>query len=204
MDIEAIRQAIRKLNWEANHWKRAKGRDTDKAFLDETEHLDPDFCRVLRSRGLATGNLLDIGTGTGWQAIRLARLGFTVTATDISRIAISDAVRNSTTAGVTLNFLEDDITRTTLTEAFDVVTDRGCFTVLPKDTLSDYAVCVARLVQSDGIFLLKVDRKQAVRIDYLLDRFRVAKICESSYSLESKQIKATFFVLQPKESTRII
>lgn len=201
MDDEKQQLALRKLNWEAHHWKRSKGRDTGRAFLAEIEYLDPDFDQALRNRGITTGTLLDIGTGTGRQAIEFARLGFTVTATDISRIGIAYAVGSGIAAGVTIRFLEDDITHTTLTDTFDVVADRGCYTVLQNDFMAEYATSVARLVRPDGIFLLKVDRKRADQIEYLRERFTVVETCESSYPIESKTIKATFFVLQPKAST---
>lgn len=202
MDDKKMLQAMRKLKWEADYWKRAKGEDTGNVFLTEIDHLDHDFIRALHDRGIKNGKLLDIGTGLGRQAIELADLGFEVTATDISRIGITEAARNASSAGAQIRFFEDDITHTSLTETFDVVLDRGCFAVLQEELLDDYAASVAGLVRPNGIFLLKIDRKKASRIDHLSGRFTVMETYNSFYLLKDKPIKAAFFVLQTTKQER--
>ncbi|MDA8429941.1 MAG: class I SAM-dependent methyltransferase [Geobacteraceae bacterium] len=196
MDNDKLQQTLRKLNWEARHWKRTRGRQTENAFLTDIDHLDPDFAKALMDRGIETGALLDIGTGSGNQAIQFATLGFDVTATDIARIGVVDAIENAIATGVAIRFLEDDITRTALTETFDVIADRGCYTLLPEETLPAYVTSVARLMRPDSFLLLKVDRKKKGRVDQLLERLTLVETWESTYPLESEPLKASFFVLR--------
>ena len=63
----------------------------EKYSNEETEtmpwyypNLDPDFKDALEMLEVVSGDVLDIGTGPGTQAIELAKRGFKVTGTDIS------------------------------------------------------------------------------------------------------------------------
>jgi 2-polyprenyl-3-methyl-5-hydroxy-6-metoxy-1,4-benzoquinol methylase len=186
------------LFWEASYRKRAKGAETGETFLADADFLDEDFARAIRNSGIRHGKLLEIGTGGGWQAIHFARLGFDVTATDVSQTCLAQAARNCAISQVNVRFLLDNILSTSLTEQFDVVVDRGCFTTLPFLFLSDYATQVAKLIRSHGIFLLKMDRKSEDRLSYLLSAFVCSQTVHGAY-LGSKDIvyKATFCLLQP-------
>ncbi len=53
-----------------------------------TEKLDADLVGELRKRRINSGTFLDLCTGPGTQAIALSKMGFTVTATDISKTAL--------------------------------------------------------------------------------------------------------------------
>jgi release factor glutamine methyltransferase len=77
----------------------------------ETEELVEWVISVVRSRQLAVGNLLDIGTGSGCIAIALKKnlLGFEVVATDISSAALRTARDNAVINNVDICFIEADI-----------------------------------------------------------------------------------------------
>ncbi|MDP9868116.1 MULTISPECIES: class I SAM-dependent methyltransferase [Streptosporangium] len=61
---------------------------------------NPNAVLVREITGLAPGRALDLGCGEGADAIWLARQGWRVTATDISRVALDRAARHATAAEV--------------------------------------------------------------------------------------------------------
>lgn len=113
--------------------------------------LDPDIRRELAGVESRGKRLLDAGCGLGNQAAALSRLGFTVTATDISQAAI----RRATERYAGPSFIVDDITQSRLSGEFDIVVDRGCFHVLEPSAQADYLHSVSRLLAPDGLLLLK-------------------------------------------------
>ena len=119
------------------------------------ENLDHDLEDVLREMNMAEGNILDIGTGPGTQAIELAGKGFEVTATDISDSAIQKAKERAALKERVVRFITDDILETKLTENFDFLFDRGCFHILPPDRRKDYVKAAQELLKPSGWLFLK-------------------------------------------------
>jgi 2-polyprenyl-3-methyl-5-hydroxy-6-metoxy-1,4-benzoquinol methylase len=117
--------------------------------------LDPDLAQALTKLHLQTGDVLDLGTGPGTQAIALAERGFTVTATDISDTAISKALDKAKVKGLDIAFKQDDILSSSLDQKFNFVLDRGCFHVLPPERRPDYVRAVDQLIKPQGYLFLK-------------------------------------------------
>ena len=113
--------------------------------------LDHDLAVELKQRNLTTGTFLDIGTGPGTQAIELAKLGFTVTGTDISETAI----RQAQVSKSPVTFVTDDIVHNTLTGPFNFIFDRGCFHMLEVSERPTYVRTVSDMLPNDGLFFLK-------------------------------------------------
>jgi SAM-dependent methyltransferase len=115
--------------------------------------LDNDLKEHLRTMNITKGRLLDLGTGPATQAIELSKLGFQVTATDISENAITRAKRMS--KGI--EFIVDDILNSKLKEedSFDYIFDRGCFHVLEPSSKHKYANQVSWLLRDGGLLFLK-------------------------------------------------
>jgi SAM-dependent methyltransferase len=61
---------------------------------------NPNVVLVRETAGLTPGRALDLGCGEGADAVWLARQGWRVTATDISRVALDRAARHAEEAGV--------------------------------------------------------------------------------------------------------
>ncbi|MER5280641.1 class I SAM-dependent methyltransferase [Streptomyces sp. NPDC002809] len=61
---------------------------------------NPNTALVREVEGLKPGRALDLGCGEGADAVWLARLGWQVTATDISRVALDRAAEHGAEAGV--------------------------------------------------------------------------------------------------------
>ncbi len=114
--------------------------------------LDDDLKEHLRTMNITKGRFLDLGTGPATQAIELFKLGFQVTATDISEKAITRAKRMS--KGI--EFIVDDILESKLKEdSFDYIFDRGCFHVLEPSSRQRYVNQVSRLLRDKGLLFLK-------------------------------------------------
>jgi SAM-dependent methyltransferase len=80
-------------------------------------------------RGL---DLLDVGTGTGFNALILARLGHRVTGVDLSPGMLGEARRRARDEGLAIEFLEGDAGRLPLEgERFDGVLARNLLWTLP-------------------------------------------------------------------------
>ncbi|MES2058247.1 MAG: class I SAM-dependent methyltransferase [Pseudomonadota bacterium] len=68
--------------------------------------LDP-FLPLLAERGCH--QVLDLGCGTGYDALALARRGFAVEGIDYSQVAIDEALRMATEAALAVGFRQGDI-----------------------------------------------------------------------------------------------
>ena len=114
--------------------------------------LDDDLREYLSTMNITQGRFLDLGTGPATQAIELSKLGFQVTATDISENAISRAKRISNS----IEFIVDDILESKLKEdSFDYIFDRGCFHVLEPSSRQRYVNQISRILRDGGLLLLK-------------------------------------------------
>lgn len=135
------------------------------------------------------------------QAFRYAQLGFEVTATDVSATSIKKAGRKAEEENVgpdKLVFVTDNILRTVLQGTFDVISDRGCFTLLQGWMRDDYCSNIYRLLNPNGLFLIKIDAKKKAVADTIEAHFRIEQTWESHYSGEEKNgPHARFFILRP-------
>jgi SAM-dependent methyltransferase len=179
----------RREEWEAIY------REPAETLPWHLEELDHDLEAEIKE--LPGKTFLDLGTGTGTQARKLAELGFIVTATDISKAAISQAKDSK------VRFIHDDIIETNIDERFDYVFDRGLFHTLYAWDRSIYVANVHRIVKDK--FFLKVFSKRETAdfeskfspadIRSLFGRhFIIEKIRETAFS---KGEKALFVVMRP-------
>lgn len=150
-----MKKRFQYLQWESIY------RRTDEQNMIWFNHrLDPDFDAALCRLNIHSGTVLDIGTGTGSQAIALAERGFSVTATDISDTAVEKAASKTKSKSMDVVFMRDNILRTRLTTVFDIVTDRGCFHSIPSKARQLYLDTMERLIKPEGYLLLKCFRHQ--------------------------------------------
>jgi SAM-dependent methyltransferase len=136
------------------HWNDLYANEASVGSLPwYNKDLDNDLKEYLRTMNITRGRFLDLGTGPATQAIGLSKLGFQVTATDISENAIARAKRMS--KGI--EFIVDDIRESKLKEedSFDYIFDRGCFHVLEPSSQQRYVNQVSRLLRDGGLLFLK-------------------------------------------------
>ena len=200
MDDFTLGKVIQALRWEANYRKKsAVDKSVSKHFLSPQASLDPDFEKQLCNLNITKGKLLDIGTGTGEQAIFFAKKGFEVTATDVSPSAIKNANKLAAQNKVDVKFIEDNILLSKLTGQFDLIIDRGCFTLIPRKYKPEYIIAIKKLLNPNGWVFLKTDKKRNETLKLFKDdtEFREYISEESSYlSLNEKIVPATVLVMQ--------
>ncbi len=103
-------------------WRRDDRYSTNPGDFPDS-HITRQTLRELADR--PSGTALDIGAGEGADAIRLARLGYEVTAVDISVAAGEKIERFAAEAGVNVRVQVADIARYQFDDAYDVVICNG-------------------------------------------------------------------------------
>jgi SAM-dependent methyltransferase len=125
-----------------------------------TEQMDQDFAALLAKYGQSAKTILDLGTGPGTTAIALAKLGYRVTACDISPFIVEVARQRAGDLAERIDWRVDDIIHTSLTGPFELVHDRGLFHVLKEKLRPVYLEQVRRLLKPNGILFLRTFSKQ--------------------------------------------
>ncbi len=101
------------------------------------------------------GKALDLGCGTGTNAIYMAQKGWEVSGVDFVGRAIRTARRKARQAGVQVKFYLDDVTRLKgITGPFNLILDIGCFHNLQGREKITYIQNLERLLDTGGTFLI--------------------------------------------------
>lgn len=101
------------------------------------------------------GRALDLGCGTGTNAITLALHGWQVTGVDFAWKAIAQARRKARRAGVQVDFKVSDVLRLSgVTGKFDLILDIGCFHSLDGSGKKAYVKNLGELINPEGFFLM--------------------------------------------------
>lgn len=107
--------------------------------------------------GLAAGRALDIGCGTGTQAVYMASHGWEVTAVDAVPRPLSQARARADAAGVSVDWILADVARLHrlgLAPGFTLIFDRGCFHGLGESQRGAYAAVVDGLAAPGATLLM--------------------------------------------------
>jgi len=198
MNDSTLKKGIQALQWESYYRKNGTDQRSNH-FLAPTGNLDVDFETNLNRLDICYGKALDIGAGTGEQAIFLAKKGFDVTATEVSKMAIENARKLAAGHNLPITFMEDNILATGLNDQFDLIIDRGCFTILPAVYKEDYLLAIKKLLKVNGWLFLKADKKKGNDLSIFSDdmEFKVYSLEASNYaSLNNKLIPAVVLVTQ--------
>ncbi|MBN2551020.1 MAG: class I SAM-dependent methyltransferase [Anaerolineales bacterium] len=107
------------------------------------------------------GRALDLGCGTGTNAITLAQHGWQVSGVDFVGRAIRLARRKAKRAGVRVDFHQGDVSRLSevlrrqqIQGPFKLVLDIGCFHSLSLEGKTAYAAALEGLLAPQGVFLI--------------------------------------------------
>jgi len=145
LDPEARMGILERLRFEWRYWRGDTPWDTNVTPPEVLEFL----------AAARPGRALDLGCGTGTNAIALARRGWRVTAVDFSVKAVRTAHRKARAAGVEVEFRCADVTRLEgLGGPFDYALDIGCLLGLRPEERLRYAETVARLLRPGGDYML--------------------------------------------------
>lgn len=109
----------------------------------------------LQEKALKPCRVLELGCGTGTNAIYLAQRGFDVTGVDIAEEAIKRAQMKAKELAVKVNFIQADATSLPdLGDPFPFVFDRGTYHVLRSMNLTGFQSMLAEMVAPGGFYLV--------------------------------------------------
>jgi 2-polyprenyl-3-methyl-5-hydroxy-6-metoxy-1,4-benzoquinol methylase len=107
-----------------------------------------------------SGRAIDLGCGTGTNAISLARHGWHVTGVDFANRAIEQARRKAREQNLSINFIVDDVTRLSdVIGPFDLILDIGCFHGILPNLRPVYLKSISRILVPGGTWLLYAMRQ---------------------------------------------
>ena len=105
----------------------------------------------LANQGAVEGEVLDVGCGTGENALHLAGLGHAVVGIDVVPLAIERARAKALQRGLQAQFLVGDALRLeVLGRTFDTVIDSGLFHVFSDEERGRYALSLAGAIREQG------------------------------------------------------
>ena len=139
------------MTQEAIDWdNRYKSADTPWDSGEPSREL----LRVLRERWIGPCRALELGCGTGTNALILARRGFKMTAVDLSPIALGHAKAKARKARLKVKFLEGDALHLPkLGAPFPFVFDRGLYHHLRNVDLKRFRRALARVTRPGSFYL---------------------------------------------------
>ncbi|MAG36920.1 MAG: hypothetical protein CL878_11855 [Dehalococcoidia bacterium] len=114
-----------------------------------------ELVQLVEDERIWPGRAIDLGCGTGDNAIFLAQHGFDVTGVDYTPYAIAKAKRKAAAAGVDVEFLVGDLTDLHgVTGTFDFLVDYGTLDDLSEKSRESYLHNVLPLSRPGSQFLL--------------------------------------------------
>ena len=181
----------------------------------DTGRPDIHLGRFFRASPVKPGKALEIGCGTGTNAIWLDGLGFEVVGLDLSTTAIKRATAKARAAGANCQFLAANFLTDAVPEGpYDFVYDRGCFHSFGD--VSDrnrFAMRVAELLDSDGIWHSLIGstdgppredgppRRSAAEVIAAVEpRFEILELQATTFDEESHASKRAWILIARKRS----
>ena len=122
----------------------ARYRDDGRPAWD-TGRPSSNLKRMLEKKNLQPCRVLELGCGTGVNAVYLAEQGFEVTAIDIAPTALTLAKQRADEAGVEVEWIQADVLTPPPLESFDLIFDRGCYHHISQYDSPGYAETLRRL-----------------------------------------------------------
>ena len=153
----------------------------------DTGITPPEIVSMIESGKVSIGRALDLGCGTGTNAIYLARQGFEVTGIDISRRAISLAKRKVRSAqrADRVRVERGDVTllrRWATGQSIDFAYDIGCFHNLKAEARQHYVTALTAVLKPGACYMLYAFEPQADRAGVALDD--IAALFDAAYRLD--------------------
>jgi SAM-dependent methyltransferase len=120
----------------------------------DTGEPEPLLVEFVTSRAVTPCTMLEIGAGTGTNAIWMAQRGFDVLGVDLSPLAIERAQAKMAGSALRCRFAASDFLAAPPDGPFQFVFDRGCFHVFDEaDERERFAAHVAAALAPGGLWL---------------------------------------------------
>jgi len=110
--------------------------------------------QVVESGTVRPCRIVELGCGTGTDAVYLAGKGCDVTAIDIAPTALRLAEKKAQKASVKVRWLLADVLRLPELEPFDCLYDRGCYHAIRRDYPREYVAAVRKLTRPGARILV--------------------------------------------------
>ncbi|MEK6981980.1 MAG: class I SAM-dependent methyltransferase [Candidatus Micrarchaeota archaeon] len=138
----------------ADYWQKMYSKKLEDIPWEIEKHpVELDF--ILKNKFVTGSRILDIACGSGNYSIYLAKLGFDVTAIDISEKAIKIAKEKAKVAEVKINFITGDFLEYSFEEKkFDFIFDYSIMHHITPDDILHYTKKEISLLDKDGILAL--------------------------------------------------
>ena len=154
----------------------------------DTGLTPPEIVAMVESGKVPIGRALDLGCGTGTNAIYLAQQGFEVVGIDVSRRAIALARQKVRSAQLAdrVRLEHGDVTlmrRYTISHSVDFAFDIGCFHNLSTAARHRYVSALTAVLKPGALYMLYAFEPQADRRGVALDE--IAALFDQDYRLET-------------------
>jgi methyl halide transferase len=121
----------------------------------ETGEPSSELGRVIAEEQIEPCRVIELGCGSGINAVWLAQQGFDVTAVDFNELAIERARRRAIDAGVTVRFEQADVLNLPDGwEPFPLFFDRGCYHAVRLIDVQSYIRSLSRVTAAAALGLL--------------------------------------------------
>ncbi len=113
---------------------------------------DRNLEEVINDYSISSCSVLELGAGTGSDAVWLVKQGYKVTALDVSATAVEMARDKAEKAGVDVDIINADVLKADIpNRPFKLVFDRGCFhSIDPTENKSQLVDIIHRNLEPDG------------------------------------------------------
>ena len=161
----------------------------------DTGTPDPMLVEMIESRAIAPGRTLEIGCGTGTNAIYLAQHGFDLLGVDISEVAVDKA--RAKAEGRCRFEVVDVLAAEPAGGPFEFVFDRGCFHVFDDEgDRARFAQRVAAHLVEHGLWLSLIGSTEGAPRDEGPPRRSAREVMHAiEPSLEIVQVRSTEFTV---------
>ena len=189
----------------------------DKLFLDwkATTYEQADILnKIFENNDFDnTASVLDCACGIGTQAIGLARLGYNVTASDISDNEIAEAKIRAADANVKIRFAKADFRKlsSAFERKFDIVIamDNALPHMLSHDDLAKAIKSIVNQIKENGIFVGSIRDYDALLKDkppysppYIHKTENGQRVCFQTWEWKNENYKLTQYIIEDGEGLK--
>ena len=112
-----------------------------------------ELVRVIEAGRFPGATVLEMGCGTGTNAVELARRGYRVTAVDLVASAVEKGRAKASSAGVTVDFRVGDLTQVELGGPYDCLFDSGLYHGIRDRDLAGFCEALRRVSRRGTLWL---------------------------------------------------